>query len=133
MLVAGSLLACATPRENPWDAVEIPKEPITTPLECPEWPLPVDFDEVRSTFDLEGMRLLDAYKTCSETNYDIAMFHVEQLEDMRDASQNLLEAGQHQRALTELTQEILEEERRHWFFERMAYWAGFIIIGAVSL
>jgi len=64
-------------------------------------------------------------------NYDIASEHIVQIESMRDATQDLVEAGQHQRRIAEMKQEMLDDERRHHFWQSLGYWV--LIAGAVAL
>lgn len=121
MFLAGSLLGCAaTPADNPWDSVEIPSEAIETPLPCDELPAPVVLDEI-------GQGRIEAMRECAMANYDIASEHIVQIESMRDATQSLVEAGQHQRRIAEMKQEMLDDERKSNFFEKIGLYA--IILG----
>ena len=86
------------------------------------------------TFDLEGANAVSAYIVVAEANTDIAYQHSEQINELRTATKALVDAGKAQRKVADLRKEILEEERRHWFWEKTGYWAGFLIIGlAVAL
>lgn len=60
-------------------------------------------------------------------NYDIANEHITQIEEMRDAAENLIDAGQHQRHIAEMKQEMLDDERKRNFFEKIGLYA--LIIG----
>ncbi len=81
------------------------------------------------TFDLDGANAISAYIVTSEANTGIAYEHSEQIDDLRVATKALVDAGKAQRRVADLRKEILEEERRHWFWEKTGYWAGFLIIG----
>ncbi len=109
------ITSCATaPAENPWDSVEIPSEAIETPLPCDELPAPLALDEI-------GKGRIDAMRVCAMANYDIASEHVTQIEEMRDATQNLVEAGQHQRRIAEMFKQMMEEGRRTHFWQRLGW------------
>lgn len=122
MCLVGNLLACATHQVNPWDSIEVPSEAIETPLPCDELPEPVALDEI-------GKGRIDAMRECAMANYDIASEHIVQIESMRDAAGNLIDAGQHQRRIAEMKQQMLDDERRHNFFSTIGYWIA--IIGLV--
>ena len=120
-LIAGVLLGCATaPAANPWDSVEIPSEVIETPLPCYELPEPVVLDDI-------GQGRIDAMRECAMANYDIASEHIVQIESMRDATRDLVDAGQHQRRIAEMKQEMLNDERKSNFFEKIGLYA--VILG----
>ena len=121
-LAAGALLGCAAPQTNPWDSVEIPAEAVEAPLPCSELPAPEAFDEI-------GKGRIAALSACAQANYDIAAEHVAQIEDMRRAAQNLLDGAQHQRRIADMKQEMLQEERRHHFYEKIGLYAVIIGLG----
>jgi len=128
------LSGCATQvPENPWNDIQVPTEATTRPLELPEWPIPANIVEEGAVFDLDGVRALDAYKTTGEANTAIAEAHAGQIDELRTAAKYLVDAGKAQRRVAELRLEILEEERRHWFWERISYWVGLVVIGAAAL
>ena len=128
--MVGILVGCAaTPTPDPWQGIEVETRPTTTPLVLPVWPLPVEFTEDKAVFDLEGVRALEAYRVAAGGNTEIAAAHADQIDDLRTATKALVDAGKAQRKVADLRLEILEEERRHWMFEKISYWAGFLIIG----
>ena len=135
LLVVGALAGCATtPTPNPWVDIETDKEPAAQPLELGEWPDPIGFSDDTLVFDLEGARALQAYQVAAEANTEIASELSEQVNDLNDATSSLVEAGKAQRVVADLRLEILEEERKNWFWEKTMYWAGFAIIAiAVAL
>lgn len=133
--MAGALLGCAaTPTPDPWEGIEIDRTPAVTPERLNDFPLPTEFTEDSVTFDLAGAQELEAYRVAAEANTVIATEHAGQIDDLKEAAEHLVAAGQAQRKVADLRKEILEEERKHWFWEKTAYWAGFLIIGlAVAL
>ena len=133
--LVGVLAGCATPPSpDPWQDIEVPTERAEPPLGLPEFPSPVSVTEETVSFDLEGANAISAYIAVAEGNTDIAREHAGQIDDDRVALNALVDAGKAQRKVADLRQEILEEERRHWFWEKTSYWAGFLIIGiAVAL
>jgi len=120
--LAGSLLGCATAQTNPWDSIEIPSEAIETPLPCYELPEPVALDEI-------GRGRIDAMRECAMANYDIASEHIVQIESMRDATRDLVDAGKHQRRIAEMKQEMLDDERKSNFFEKIGLYAVILAMG----
>lgn len=95
----------------------------------PEFPSPVSMNEETVTFDLDGANAISAYIVTAEANTGIGNEHAEQIDADRVAIKALVDAGKAQRKVADLRKEILEEERRHWFWEKISYWAGFLIVG----
>ncbi len=121
--LVGGLLACATsPQVNPWDSIEVPLEAVETPLPCDELPAPVVLDEI-------GKGRIAAMRECAMANYDIASEHVTQIEQMRLATHDLIDAGQHQRRIAEMKQEMLDDERRHNFWNNLGLYVVIIALG----
>ena len=135
VLVLGCLAGCATsPSPDPWADIEVQEPGAIKPLSLPEFPSPVSMTEDTVTFDLDGANAVSAYIVVAEGNTDIGAAHAMQIDDLRIAAKALVEAGKAQRKVADLRQEILEEERRHWMFEKAAYLTGFLLIGlAVAL
>ena len=128
--MAGILAGCATPpTANPWEGIEVQEPGAEMPLELPEFPSPASVGMDTVTFDIDGANAISAYIVTAEANTGIAEEHAGQIDDLRVASQSLVDAGKAQRVVADLRLEILEEERRHWFWEKTGYWAGFLIIG----
>ncbi len=100
-----------------------------------DWPAPIDITEETVTFDVEGARMLEVYRVAGGGNTEIAEEHAGKIDDLQTAVKALVDAGKGQRLIADMRLEILEEERRHHFWERLAYYAGmvFVIIGAVVL
>ena len=74
-----------------------------------------------------GQGRIDAMRECAMANYDIASEHIVQIESMRDATRDLVDAGQHQRRIAEMKQEMLNDERKSNFFEKIGLYA--VILG----
>lgn len=131
--IAGALISgCATPVPNPWDGFDSDTSQATGPVDCGSFPLPSSFDGEAIVYDKAGVNDLEAYRLCAEANEDLVREHAQQIGQLKVAKTALVEAGQAQRQVADLRKEILEEERRHWFWERLSYWAGFIVIGAAT-
>lgn len=130
-LIAGlSLSGCATVEENPWADLVVETEPAVTALDCGSFPMPISSGE-GIVYDLAGVNALEAYRVCSEANQDIANEHAAQVDQLKIVRQALTEAGQAQRNVAQMRQEMLEEERRHHFWQSLGYWV--LIVGAVAL
>jgi len=84
------------------------------------------------TFDISGARALEAYRIAGEGNTELAEEHAGQIDDLKDAAAILVETGQAQRRVADLRLEILQEERRHHFIEKITLYAGAILILGVS-
>ena len=121
MCLVGSLLACATPPVNPWDSIKVPSEAIETPLPCDELPEPQALDDI-------GKGRIEAMRECAMANYDIASEHVTQIKKMRLATHDLIEAGQAQRRICDMKQEMLDEERRNHLISTIG-WAAIALAG----
>ena len=136
MLVAGaSLSGCATtPTPDPWATVEVDESPAQQPVRLPEWPQEASSTEDEVTFDLSGARALAAYRIAGEGNTELAEEHAAQIDDLRRAAATLVETGQAQRRVADLRLEILEEERRHHFIEKISLYALALLgLGAAAL
>jgi len=70
-------------------------------------------------------------RVCAMANYDIASEHIVQIESMRDATQNLIEAGQHQRRIAEMFKQMLKEEERTHFWQKIGWL--FLFGGSLAL
>ena len=79
--------------------------------------------------DEVGKGRVDAMRECAMANYDIASEHVVQIESMRDAVGNLIEAGQHQRRIAEMKQEMLDDERKSSLYQRLGLYGIIIAMG----
>ena len=126
--MVGSLLvlsSCTSTPVNHWESIEVPTEAIEAPLPCAELPKPTSFDEI-------GQGRIQAMRDCAEANYAIASEHVIQIENMRQSVQHLTDAGQAQYRISQMRQEMLEDERRHNAWSSIGYWVVIIAMG-VSL
>lgn len=88
------------------------------------------FTDDTVTFDLDGAQELDAFKTAAEANTVIAAENAAALDHTNDAVGALVEAGQAQRAIADMRAEMLADERRHNFFEKIGLWVLVIGLGA---
>jgi len=121
-LCAFLLVGCVAPQVNPWDSIEVPSEAIETPLPCDELPEPIALDDI-------GKGRILAMRECAMANYDITIEHITQIEEMRDAAESLIVAGKHQRRIAEMKQEMLDDERKRNFFEKIGLYALILVMG----
>ena len=127
--LVGVLSGCAVQPENPWQDLTVEVEPATEPLECV---MPLPDGVVGQSIVYETAHALEAYRVCSEANEALAGEHVAQIQQLKIARQNLVEAGQAQRHIADMRQEMLQDERQHHFWTSIGYWV--VIVGlAVSL
>lgn len=122
-----SLIGCATVETDPWADLTVETDPAETALDCGKFPMPAASDESSITYDVEGVNALEAYRVCSEANEGIANEHASQIDQLKTARKALTEAGEAQRNVAEMRQEMLEDERRHHFWTSIGYWV--LIIG----
>lgn len=131
-LLVGVLSACATtPAPNPWDGLTVDTKPAAQPVDCGSFPLPSERIGDDIVYNNAGLNDLDDYRACSEANKAIVVEHAAQIGQLKVARKNLVEAGQAQRRIADLRAEILEDERKHMFWERLGLWA--IAIAGVAL
>ncbi len=127
-LLVGVLSGCASQAPNPWADLETETTPATEPLRC-VMPLP---DEIQGqSIKYDSAAALEAYRVCSEANAAIAAEHAKQIDQLKIARKALVDAGIAQRNIATMKQEMLDDERRHHFWQSLGYWA--LIIGAVAL
>jgi len=123
---------CATPTPNPWDGIETSTTAVQ-PSELARWPEPTSFGEDAVTFDLAGAKALTEFKVAAEANTVIAAENAAQVDQLNVAVTNLAQAGAAQKRLTDMSNEILKEERTRHMYERITYWGLLILFGAAAV
>jgi hypothetical protein len=94
--------------------------------------MPLPDEVVGQSIVYETAHALEAYRVCSEANEALVAEHAAQIQQLKVARLNLTEAGQAQRHIADMRQEMLQDERQHHFWSSIGYWA--VIVGlAVSL
>ena len=133
LIISASLLSgCASsPAPNPWDGLTVETDPATTAIDCGSFPLPSEALEAAVVYDKAGLNALEAYRLCSEANEANVDEHAAQIGQLKISRKNLVEAGAAQRRIADLRSEILEDERKHMFWERLGLWA--IALAGVAL
>jgi len=127
------LSSCAsTVPNNPWNALTTETSPAATPLDCGTFPLPTESYPTHVVYDKASLNYLNVYRVCSEANESIAEAHVSQIDQLKIARKGLTEAGRAQRNIADMKQEMLDDERRHHFFQSIGYWVVIVGLG-VSL
>ncbi len=124
------LSGCATTTPNPWIGLDVSLEAATTPIDCGSFPLPSESTETHVVYDKSGLNALNAYRQCSEVNEAIAGEHVLQIGQLKIARKGLVEAGQAQRRISDMRQEMLKEERLSHLISTVG-WAAIAIAGIV--
>jgi len=126
-LISFALVSCATPIPNPWIGLDTDLSPAATPLDCGSFPLPSESHKTHVVYDKAGLNDLNAYRRCSEANEAIVTEHALQIGQLKLARKGLVEAGQAQRHIADMREEMLRDERRHHLFQSIGLYA--IIIG----
>lgn len=126
------LSGCATQSLNPWDGLTTETGPAVTPLDCGQFPVPSLFTQLDATYDQTGLNDLNAYRVCSEANEALVTEHALQIGQLKLARKGLTEAGRAQRNIADMRQTMLEDERKHNFFEKIGLYVLVIGLG-VSL
>lgn len=123
------LSGCASmPTPNPWDGLETETEQATKAIDCGQFPSPIMATEDAVTYDLDGLNSLNAYRLCSEANEANVDEHAAQIGQLKLARKGLTEAGQAQRNISLMLKEIMEEERKNNFWQKLG-WAAIALAG----
>jgi len=125
------LSGCATTTPNPWTDLEVSTKAATTPVDCGRFPLPSDVIGESIVYDNAAMNDLEAYRACSEANKGIAAEHAQQIDQLRIATRGLVEAGKAQRNIADMRQQMLEDERKRNFFEKIGLYIVVIALGVL--
>jgi len=127
LFLVGGISACATPAPNPWQGLDTNLSPAADPIHCV---LPRPDDVIGQSIVYETAHALEAYRLCSEANEAIVIEHAAQIGQLKIARKGLVEAGQAQRRVCDLKDEIIKEERQHFFWQSVGQW---VVIGACGL
>lgn len=134
LIVGVSLSGCATsPPESPWAGLTTDTEAATASIDCGSFPFPSSATGVEIVYDEAGVNSLEAYRVCSEANEANVDEHAAQIMQLKISRQALTEAGQAQRNIATMKQEMLEDERRHHFWSNIGQWILIIGLGAAAL
>lgn len=126
LIILALLSGCAT-TPNPWQDLDVDLSPATDPIHCV---LPRPDEVVGQSIVYTSAHALEAYRVCSEANEAIASEHVQQIGQLKLARKGLTEAGQAQRHIADMKQEMLDDERKHNFVTSIGYWIVIIGMGA---
>ena len=126
-LLAGVLSGCATPAVNPWQGLDTDVSAATSPIHCV---MPRPDEMVGQSIVYETAHALEAYRVCSEANEAIASEHTLQINQLKISRKGLTEAGQAQRSIAQMKQEMLDDERKHNFWTSIGYWVVILAMGA---
>lgn len=123
----------ATPTPDPWQGIEIDETPAVQCDYLPDRPIP-DIVGDRFTYDRDGINQLDEYFILAEACYDIQRATANQVDELKSAAKELVQAGQSQRRVADLRQQIIEDERRqHWLEKAGLYVIMLFGLGAAAL
>ena len=129
IVFAALLSGCATTAPDPWEGLDVDLSPAATPLDCGKFPIPSEAYKTHVVYDKAGLNDLDAYRVCSEANEAIASEHAAQIGQLKIARKGLTEAGQAQSHIADMKQEMLDDERKHNFFEKIGLYVLIIGLG----
>lgn len=123
-LLVGVLSGCATTAPDHWQGLDVDISPATTPIHCV---LPLPDEVIGQSIVYETSLALEAYRVCAEANEDIVSEHALQIHQLKLARKGLTEAGQAQRRIADMKQEMLDDERKHNFFQKIGLYV--VIVG----
>ena len=107
---------CATrPSISPWAGLSTDTSPAAASLDCGSFPAPVRATMAEIVYDEDGVNALETYRVCAEANQGNVDEHAAQILQLKITRKGLTEAGQAQRNIAAMKQEMLDEERRHHF------------------
>ncbi len=130
LIIGASLSGCATrPPNSPWDGLSVETVPAAAALTCGSFPAPITATDAEITYDLAGVNALEAYRVCAEANEGNVDEHAAQIKQLKITRKGLTEAGQAQRNIADMRAEMLEDERKHHFWQSLGYWG---VIGAMG-
>ncbi len=121
------LSGCAVQTLIPWDGLTTETSPAATPLDCGSFPMPSESYQTHVVYDKASLNDLNDYRVCAEANEGIASEHVMQIGQLKLARKGLTEAGRAQRNIADMREEMLRDERRHNFFEKIGLYV--LVIG----
>ena len=130
LILGLSLSGCATVTPNPWQNLDTDTSAAVSAIDCGQFPYPSEVYKTHVVYDKAELNTLDAYKKCSEANEAIANEHALQIGQLKLARKGLTEAGQAQRNIADMKEEMLRDERKHNFFTSIGYWVVIIGMGA---
>lgn len=133
-----ALLGCYAPlaRENPWEGLRRASDGVVEPLPLPDLPTPIVLErdgQELVAFDGEGRRSLLELVEVAEANTQIADELRSALQEQDTAYNALVDAGAAEYRLSEMREEMLREERRARFVERIGHWVLIGVLGVASL
>lgn len=130
-LVGALISGCAAAPTNPWDDVQVDVTPVEDPLALPGLPVPtIEGDKVVLTAPQAAQ--VREYGIIARANTDMAGEYAGSINERKRANAALVDAGKAQRVQSEIRLEMLEDERRHNFFEKIGLYIVIIALG-VSL
>ena len=126
------LSGCATEPINPWAGLTVETQPAASPIDCGGFPLPTGQVGEVIQYDNEGVNDLEAFRVCSEANHDIVTEHAAQIGELKVVRKALVEAGQAQRNIATMREEMLEDERKHNFWMNIGQWFLIAVLGVAA-
>ena len=128
-----ALSGCASaPTPLPeWQSLPLASVEIQRPLDLPARPLAASATETTITFDEQGIRDLESFYLIAQGNQMVGESNAEALEAQSRAYNALLQAGELQRQIAVIRQELLEQERKNHFWDNIFY-RGIIVVGVVA-
>lgn len=124
LIILALLSGCATTAPNPWQGLDVDLSPAANPIHCV---LPRPDEIIGQSIVYESAHALEVYRVCSEANEAIVIEHAAQIGQLKIARKGLVEAGQAQRHIADMREQMLADERKHNFFQSIGLYA--VIIG----
>ena len=93
-----------------------------------DWPVPTEITETTITFDIAGASMLEDYRIIGAGNTETAGELSQQVVQLQIEANHLANAGRGQRVISDMRKEILEEERKKHFWEKVGLYAGMLLL-----
>ena len=131
LVLYGCVNGCAiSPPVSPWAGLSVETDAASPALDCGTFPGPSEATAAHIVYDEAGVNDLEAYRICAEANQANVDEHAAQIKQLKIARKGLTEAGQAQRNIADMRAEMLEDERKHHFWQSLGYW---VVIGAMGI
>ena len=123
------VLSCATPADN-WN-ITLPDSEVPEVIELPAFPDPIESNDGMAVYSKDAVKEMVLYTIAAKANTGAGEELAEEVKDLRRGAESLVEMGKIQENISNMRQQMLEDERWRNFFEKIGL--GIIAVLAVVL